>query len=395
MLILAAGSRRRARTRLVSINVLHLNHGAQWSGGEIALVRLFDAVDPDLVTHTLICAEAGPLVDAARKRGVRTAVLPLTERVRAASPSRSSGAALAAAPVLLAYATRIARLARKLGSDVIHTNSLKAHLYGTLAGRLAGVPVVAHLRDDLDAITSPRLASVVRTVLRHGPSRLVACSGFALRSVCATADPARVIYSGVPAGDVVAEPPDRDASQVVGMVARIAPWKGQHLFLDAAAKVARECPDVRFRVVGAPLFGEERYFERLRAVADGPALAGRVEFRGFVSDPRGEFDELSVAVATSVRPEPLGQVVIEAMARGVPAVAPREGGPLEIVTSGSDGLLVPPRDPDALAGAVLRLLDDPHGARRLAREALRTVRDRFTVEANATRFTAILEEAAA
>lgn len=379
----------------MSIKVLHLNHGAQWSGGEIALVRLFDAVDPALVSHTLICAEAGPLVSAARGRGVRTAVLPLSERVRTASRSRSSGLGLAAAPVLLAYATRIARLARKLGSDVIHTNSLKAHLYGIAAGRLAGVPVVAHLHDDVDAIASPRLASVVRTVLRHGPSRLVACSGFALRSVCAAPDPVRVIYSGVPAGDVVAEPPDRDGPPVVGMVARIAPWKGQHLFLDAAAEVAREHPEVRFRVVGAPLFGEEAYLARLRAVADGPALAGRVEFRGFVSDPRGEFDELSVAVAASVRPEPLGQVVLEAMARGVPVVAPREGGPLEIVTSGSDGLLVPPRDPDALARAVLRLLDDADLARRLATEALRTVSNRFTVEANAARFTLILEEVAA
>lgn len=379
----------------MSINVLHLNHTAQWSGAEIALLRLLDAVDPDAMTHTLICAEAGPLVEAARERGLRTGVLPLSERVRSATRAQACGLSAAGAPALLAYAVRIARLTRKLGTDVIHTNSMKAHVYGALAGRLAGVPVVAYLRDDVDGISSRTVAAAMRGVLRYAPSRLVACSAFALRSVRSPADPTRVLYSGVPAADVVAAAPVKDARPVVGMLARVAPWKGQHLFLAAAETVARQRPDVCFRIVGAPMFGEEDYLERLRAAAGQPALAGRVEFRGFVPDPRGELDELTVAVAASVRPEPLGKVLIEAMARGVPVIAPMEGGPAEIVTSGSDGLLVTPRDPDALASAVLRLLDDPDGAHRLAARALRTVRDRFTVEANAARFVAILEQAAA
>lgn len=379
----------------MTLNVLHLNHTARWSGGEIALLRLLDAVDAGAMKHTLVCAESGPLVDAARRRGIRTGVLPLSEHVRNVSRSRAAGLSAAAAPALLAYAARIAGLARRLRTDVIHTNSMKAHIYGAVAGRLAGVPVVAHLRDDVDDIGSPGVAAAMRALLRHGPSRLVACSAFALRSARGPADPARVIYSGIPAADVVATAPISDVPPVVGMVARIAPWKGQHLFLEAAETVARQRPDVRFRIVGSPLFGEEDYLARLRATADRPALTGRVEFRGHVPDPRGEYDELAVAVTASVRPEPFGQVLIEAMARGVPVVGPLEGGPAEIVTSNVDGLLVRPRDPDTLASGVLQLLDDADGAHRLATRALRTVRERFTTEANAARFTAIMQQAAA
>jgi glycosyltransferase involved in cell wall biosynthesis len=73
---------------------------------------------------------------------------------------------------------------------------------------------------------------------------------------------------------------------------------------------------------------------------------------------------MDVVLHSSVTPEPFGRVLIEAMALGKPLVAPREGGPLVIVVDGETGLLVTPRDPHALADAVVALLDDP--ARRTA-----------------------------
>jgi glycosyltransferase involved in cell wall biosynthesis len=298
-------------------------------------------------------------------------------------------------PELVAYAARLARFARVAQIDVIHTNSLKAFAYGVLAGRIAGIPVVAHLRDDLGHVQAGAVGAAVGVLVRRLPEAVVGCSSYVLSTARLESPRSHVVYTGVPGGDVASQAATCPGPPVVGMVARIAPWKGQHVFLQAAAEVATRRPDVRFRIVGAPMFGEEGYLRELRRLAAAEPLAGRVEFSGFVADTRAAYDRLTVAVATSVTPEPFGNVIIEAMARGIPVVAPAEGGPAEILTDGVDGLLVPPRDPAALAAAILRLVGNPRSAAALAGEALRTTRARFTLEVNAGRFAAVLRTVSA
>ena len=76
-------------------------------------------------------------------------------------------------------------------------------------------------------------------------------------------------------------------------------------------------------------------------------------------------DAMDIAIHSSTNPEPFGRVLIEAMALGRPLIAPREGGPLEIVVDGETGVLIPPRDTAALAGAIDRLVSDPALRRKL------------------------------
>jgi glycosyltransferase involved in cell wall biosynthesis len=378
------------------LRVLHLAHTAAWSGGEIALIRLVGALDRGKVTSLLVCAEDGPLADAARRLDLATMVEPLSRSVRDRRRRQvRSVTTLVLVPELVAYAARLARFARVAQIDVIHTNSLKAFTYGVLAGRLAGIPVVAHLRDDLGHIEAGAVGAVVGVLVRRLPDAVVGCSSYVLSAARLAPSRSHVVYTGIPGDDVASQAATRPGPPVVGMVARIAPWKGQHVFLQAAAEVAARRPDVGFRIVGAPMFGEERYLRELQRLAAAEPLAGRVEFSGFVADTRAAYDRLTVAVAASVTPEPFGNVIIEAMARGLPVVAPAEGGPAEILTDGVDGLLVPPRDPAALAAAILRLLGSPRSAAALAGEALRTTRARFTLEANAGRFAEVLRTVSA
>jgi glycosyltransferase involved in cell wall biosynthesis len=378
------------------VRVLHLTHTSAWSGGEIALLRLIGALDQRAITPILVCAEDGRLAEEARRLGVRTLVEPLSGSIRDRRRAEiRSAATLALMPELIGYAWRLARLARRLGVDVIHTSSLKAFAYGVLAGRLARLPVVAHLRDDLEHLRAGPLGAVARILLRRLPEAVVGCSSHVLTA--ARVEPARshVVYTGIPNDHIADRAASRSGPPVIGMVARIAPWKGQHLFLQAAAEVAARRPDACFRVIGAPMFGEHDYLRELKRLAAAGPLAGRVEFTGFVADPRTAYDQLAVAVAASVAPEPFGKVIVEAMARGVPVVAPAEGGPAEILTDGVDGLLVPPRDPAALAAAILRLLESPRSAAALADQALRTAVTRFTSEAAAGRFARVLQEVVA
>jgi len=106
------------------------------------------------------------------------------------------------------------------------------------------------------------------------------------------------------------------------------------------------------------------YAERLRTRIAAPDLAGHVVLAGARRDVPACLDAMDIVVHASVVAEPFGRVMIEAMALGCPVIAPREGGPLFIVRDGETGMLVPPRDPDALAEALLALLAEP--ARRTA-----------------------------
>jgi glycosyltransferase involved in cell wall biosynthesis len=169
----------------------------------------------------------------------------------------------------------------------------------------------------------------------------------------------------------------------IGVVGRLAPWKGQDVFLDAFAQAFRGA-NVRARIIGSALFGEDAYAESLRRQAEQLGIAGQVEFRGFREDVWAELRELEVLVHCSVRPEPFGQVVLEGMAASVPVIAAAAGGPAELITDGVDGVLTTPGDSAALAAAMRRLIDDPDLREQLAAAGRRRSGD-FTPERTAAR----------
>jgi glycosyltransferase involved in cell wall biosynthesis len=146
-------------------------------------------------------------------------------------------------------------------------------------------------------------------------------------------------------------------------VGRLAPWKGQDVFLRAFAEAFAGGPQ-RAVVVGAPLFGQEEvaYSDGLRALAGELGIGPRVDFRGHRADVASELRELDVLVHASTIAEPFGQVVAEGMAAGLAVLATAAGGPTEIVTDGVDGLLYPPGDVRALA-LLLRRVDADAGLR--------------------------------
>jgi glycosyltransferase involved in cell wall biosynthesis len=376
-----------------AVRILHVTHAGVLSGAEIALARLVEHLGP-LGAHSIVaCGADDTLAAELRRAGVTVDVVELPASLAHRRRAQLKGVGVASTiPDTLRYAGRIYRAARRHRVDVIHTNSMKAHVAGLLAAKAARIPAIAHIHDDLGNLqTGSGVSGLVRTMLQRFPQRVVGCSAYVLDAAGVGADRSAVVYSGIPADLIRDDVPARPGPPVVGMVARIAEWKGQHLFLEAAEIVASRRPDVRFRVVGAALFGEDAYLERVRRLAAIPGLAGRVEFTGRVDDTVPHYDDFTVAVACSIEPEPFGQVVVEAMARGCAVIAPAEGGPLEVVNHEADGFLVPVRDAGALAAAILRLLGDDEERRTIAKAALETARH-YTLENTARRFCAVAQE---
>jgi glycosyltransferase involved in cell wall biosynthesis len=182
-----------------------------------------------------------------------------------------------------------------------------------------------------------------------------------------------------------------DGRPLVGIVGRLEAWKGQDVFLRAAARVAAKHPEAEFAVVGGGTPGkEEAYPSELRAVAQELGIADRVRFVGHLVDVFPWFDALDVCVHATDG-EPFGLVLVEAMALGKPLVATALGGPLEIVEEGSSGLLVPPGDDEAIADAVCTILADADLAARLAAGARRRAFD-FTDDRMASAYAEVVRE---
>lgn len=369
------------------MRVVILSHSAALGGAEIALLRLLRHLPSDFEAHTILFAH-GHLEEQIRSTAGEVMVLPLAPDLVTAhrvSIGGSSRAALSAAVRLVPFVIRLARLLRRLAPDVIHTTTLKADLIGVPAAFLAGRPLVWYVHDRIAPDYLPgRMVTLIRFLARHAP-RHVLVNSQATAATLPGAGALTVAYPGFTPDQVGTLRADRAVSDspVVGILGRISPTKGQLVFVRAAARVLRELPDARFRVIGAPLFGEEDYERAVRDAADELGIASRVEFCGFVSDPAAALDDLTVFVHASPTPEPFGQVIVEAMIRGVPTVATSGGGVTEIVRpSGGDplGWLVPPGDDAALAEAILDALSNPAEAHRRAEAAFHSAQERFAIE---------------
>jgi len=264
------------------------------------------------------------------------------------------------------YALRLARRLRQLRPDVVHANSLKACLYGSFAAKIAGVPFIWHARDRLSGDYLPEAGSrIARAIAARFPSAVIAISQATLLEENGSSPrPTAVIRDPIPLPHVSRRP--AASALRMGVIGRIAPWKGQHVFLDAFAKAFPSGTE-RAVVVGAPLFGEESYERELYALCSRLGLDGRAEFRGFREDVWAELAELDVLVHASVIPEPGGQVVLEGMAAETAVLAPAAGGPAEVIEDGVTGLLYRPGDAVALAETLRRVARDPELRERLGK----------------------------
>jgi glycosyltransferase involved in cell wall biosynthesis len=381
--------------------ILYVGHTAQLGGAELALLNLVSALDRSRYSPVVVIASDGPLIAKLRQADIEAHVLPLSRSVvdqRKDALGAGSLLKLKQAWECVKYARKLALFARKHNIDLIHTNSLKADIVGGVAGRLAGIPVLWHIRDNIDSKYLPaRVASTFKWLATWLPTALVANSystlsrleGFEKR-------PHRVVYSGVKAvPHVVHDGIDVDSYRdhcgnggetrgflepIITLVGRIAEWKGQHIFIEAAAEVLQAFPRAKFRIVGTPLFGEHEYEKSLHVIVERLGLSSQVEFLGFRSDIPELIAQSTMIVHASILGEPFGQVVIEGMSAGKPVIATDGGALPEIIEHGVSGLLVPMGDASAMALAIKILLSDRRLAINMGMNAQQRVIDKFTIQ---------------
>lgn len=370
------------------IRVAYIDHAADVGGGaEEALVDLLRFVDRSRIEPVLVVAERSDWLRGVDLQGV-TIVRLFSEQEELLERSRETlgqvGSNLRSFRASVGPVRRLARVLRQQGVDLVHTNSMKTHVLGGLAARLARKPLVWDVRDILDPGPARNLlVQVARLTQPH----IVAMSGAVAQFLEAAHCPTTVVHGGrSPEHFVKAEPSSQlraqlgltEDNEVLTVIARLTPWKGHMVLLDAFRAVHAERPQARLLVVGAPTFWEETYLRELQERAAELGCGDAVRWLGF----RDDIPQLLALSDLMVLPsfsEPFGIVIVEAMIAGKPVIVNDSGGPPEIVVDNVTGLVVPTRKVGPLADALVALLGDPQRAQRMGEAGRQRALEQFDI----------------
>jgi len=359
---------------VAALTVLYVSPHGDLGGAERVTLDLIALHDRSRVRPQVCFLRDGPLVKVCRDElHVPTDVVPAPALKRY----------LAGRHVVRTLADRI----EWSGVDLVHSAMAWGHVYGGRAAGRARRPAVwfQHVGASWDSGIEAWASLVkARTIIAN--SEFTAAGQ---RRVNPRRIPIEVVHPGTRLPEEPLEPRRARARAVlgigddefaIGIAARLQPWKGQEVVIRAAASLIHARPHARCFIIGGALFGlDGEWAAGLPRLAAQLGVGDRVTFTGFRADVIECLAGLDVAIHASVRPEPFGLGLIEAMANGVALVAADAGATREIVTPGEDGLLVPPGDHEALATALLMLCDDPGRRAALAEAGARTARDRFDV----------------
>ena len=362
-------------------STLFVDHTAALGGAELYLKDILERLPGH---HSAMLFENGALRNRLEQVGIPVVVAEAGTGVHAFARESGLAAALCAVPGAFKLIREVARRARD--HEVVFANSQKAFVVAALAGLIARRPVIWNLHDLLTADHFSAFNTWLVVWLANTLARRVIVNSEATREAFIEAGGRRelttVIYNGldIDAFDSVDPTPIRHELGIgevplIGVFSRLAPWKGQHVLIDAIAGL----PEVHALIVGEALFGEEvAYAQQLRQATIEKGLEHRIHFLGFRDDVPALMQAADVVAHTSTAPEPFGRVIVEGMLARTPVVATAAGGALEILEHGRTGWLVPPGDGRALQQTLTHMLSHAARTRRSTQAGYLEARSRFS-----------------
>jgi glycosyltransferase involved in cell wall biosynthesis len=385
------------------IRVLAVDQSGVLGGAELSLLELVRHMKGSM---KVVLFDDGPFRRALQQAGVAVEVL---DAPRLANVTKRAGiSAIARLDALSGVARLVHQTARRAREfDVIYANTQRAMIVGVLAGVIARRPVVWHLRDIVSAEHFgrwPRMA--IKWCGKLGLDQVIANSSASSRAFVELAGVPEtrieVVFNGISETpfrryDSVPQASLRERlglpvdAFIVGSFSRLAPWKGQHVLLEAVQALGSDA-QVHVAFVGAPLFGEDDYEASLRGFVDRHGMAARVHFLGFREDVAACMCAVDAVAHTSIAPEPFGRVIVEGMLAKRPVIGMRAGGVVEIVDDEASGLLCEPGNAPSLATAIMRLRMDAELRARLVGNGYDVARRRFGDKAYAEAVRRILEQ---
>jgi glycosyltransferase involved in cell wall biosynthesis len=365
------------------------HHGGKPAGAERALMTFLDRAR-EHIAPVFFLFEDGEFAQLLRERYGEVRIVPMSRRVAASTRAGLRWGGLGDA---LALAFRLVGALKRDEIDVVLTNTMKAHVVGSIAARLSGTPCVNYLHD----VPSGMARAVIRESSRLFATARVACS--ALTDGTLGLPRTTVVHAPIDLSVYASLPPPgearaalglpNDGLPVIGLVGRVLRWKGQDAFVRIAERVLREA-DAHFAIVGDTTFGgDDRYAGELRTQVRDARLEDRVHFVPWQDDVRRVYAALDIVCNCSSR-EPFGCTMIEALACGVPAVCFDDAGVCEVFAGDLGAHTVAAGDEDGFADVLVELIADPRTMDE-ARVSARNVAGRLDVALLTERFLSVIQ----
>ena len=285
---------------------------------------------------------------------------------------------------LVKYFFKIQRFITDQKIQVIYSNGIKCHIITGVLKRFSKVKVIWHLQDFFPHIS---FVDLFLKFIARQPDLIIANSksvldDFQKHAPSSWAPASQVIHNSVNPLEFLPSEKPIQKPIVVSLVAMLTPWKGQDIFIEAMSIVRSQLSagEIQGWIVGEEVYktaGEQGYAEHLRNLISKKSLSDTVTMKGLIADVQAVYNSSDIVVHCSVKPEPFGRVIVEAMSCERAVIASRAGGVLEIIESEKDGLLVEPGRPEELAKAILRLVSDASLRKRLGTAARLTVIRKF------------------
>jgi glycosyltransferase involved in cell wall biosynthesis len=369
------------------LRILFYNHTGQVGGAERLLLTILARLDRPIFDPILICPEQGPLQRMGARLGVPAESVCVLD-------ARFTWRVDHLVRYLKSFARVILDLRKRVISidpDLIHANSVRAGLVVTAATLGLKKQVVWHIHDLLPRHPFNSLIRAVGLLSRR--TRMIAVAEASADRFVGSFRPLKTRVTVIPNGidldkfhpDPITRRKIRGELQlgadepVIGIIGRLTPSKGQLELLRAFKRVVSEFRTATLLIAGAPAFNQEfEYAELLKRAASELGISNRVLMLGARDDVAAVMQALDLLIVNSSS-EACCLVVLEAMACGVPVLATRTGGTPELIEHGKDGWLVPLRDEDALATAIIKLICQPDLRSQFARQGRQRVTARCGV----------------
>ena len=305
-------------------------------------------------------------------------------------------------PLIIIKAFKVSSYLNGKGISTIQTNDMYAHIYGGIVGKIINTPFNWWVQDipskffllglgrfflNFLGLLLPQKIIAISQAVKSSFSPLLSTK---ISLVTLGIDPERLESTGKE-GKLKKKMGFSDSDIIVGMASRLVPWKGHEIFLESVSLLSKRNTNLKFLIVGGTTFGRANYLDRLKKISAKLGIAEKVVFTDFVYKVADMLSVIDILVHASIRPEPFGLDIVEAMFLGKVVVASDTGAPREIIDDDKDGILFKPADTVALAEILQRLLDLPQKCIELGENAKIKAKEKFTAERFAKDFEKVIK----
>lgn len=374
------------------MTILALDPSANVGGAELSLLDVLEGLQERGHSVLLAAPEDGNLLETAAARRIRTAAWDFPRALRRVGRHTGPLTVFLALSGVLRALWSLLRMIYKQRPEIIYSNGVKCHLLSGMPRLFLWRPVVWHARD---FVAQRGIARVLFPLARFTRIQVIANSQAVAAEWQTRGIPAVLVYNGFNVKPLRKIERNSACLQLLS-AGVLVPWKGFEVIL-RACRLLPESLAWTLTICGGEIYetdGQQGERKRLEQLAAELGIRDRVTFTGMVDDLGGYLDASDILLHGSVRPEPFGRVVAEAMLAETPVIASRGGGIPEIVRDGVDGLLYPMGDVQALRDAICRLAGDANGRSAMGKSARARILRDFALEGKIAQIEQVLRASA-